>query len=158
MEEKRSAADAFESFRQVVEKLRSGEGCPWDRAQTMKSLKPCMVNEMTETLAGIDLYEQTGDAANLCEELGDVLLLVMLQAQIAQEKGLFDIADVIEGVRSKMVRRHPHVFPEEAQPGAPTDWQSIKREEKKSRMPAQEAAERKAFQEAAGWTIRHLQS
>ena len=71
-------AGDFEAFRGVVAELRGEHGCPWDKEQTFESLKPCMVNEMTEALAGIDLYGETGDSANLCEELGDVLLQVVL--------------------------------------------------------------------------------
>ena len=111
MTDPKEATAQFEAFRQVVAALRAEHGCPWDRAQTFDSLKPCMVNEMTEALAGIDLYEAHHDAENLCEELGDVLLQVMLLSQIAPEEGLFSIADVVRGVKEKMIRRHPHVFP-----------------------------------------------
>lgn len=62
--------EAFETFVDIIAKLRGENGCPWDKEQTFESLKPCMVNEMTEALAGIDLYTQTGNAENLCEELG----------------------------------------------------------------------------------------
>ena len=113
--QKKDAGADFESFRQIIETLRSENGCPWDRAQTLESLKPCMVNEMTEAIAGIDLYRKSGNAENLCEELGDVLLQVVLLSQIAKEEGLFDIDDVIRKISKKMVHRHPHVFgtPEE---------------------------------------------
>ena len=70
--------EAFETFVDIIAKLRGENGCPWDKEQTFESLKPCMVNEMTEALAGIDLYTQTGNAENLCEELGDVLMQVVL--------------------------------------------------------------------------------
>lgn len=104
-------AGNFESFRQIVAKLRSEDGCPWDREQTFESLKPCMINELTEVMGAIHIYEKEKDAANLCEELGDLLLQVVLLAQIAEEEGLFQIEDVIRGISKKMVRRHPHVFP-----------------------------------------------
>ena len=94
--------EAFETFVDIIAKLRGENGCPWDKEQTFESLKPCMVNEMTEALAGIDLYTQTGNAENLCEELGDVLMQVVLLSQIAREKGLFDITDVIKGISEKM--------------------------------------------------------
>ena len=81
----------FDKFREIVARLRGRDGCPWDRAQTMESLKPCMINEMTEAVAGIDLYKATGNPENLCEELGDVLLQVVLLSQIAEEEGLFTI-------------------------------------------------------------------
>lgn len=103
-------AGEFDAFRQIVSILRSENGCPWDREQTFESLKPCMINEMTEAIAAINLYKEETDAENLCEELGDVLLQVVLLAQIAQEEGLFQIEDVIRGISRKMIRRHPHVF------------------------------------------------
>ena len=113
-----------------------------------------MVNEMTEALAGIDLYTQAGNAENLCEELGDVLMQVVLLSQIAREKGLFDITDVIKGISEKMIRRHPHVF------GAPgtevPDWEAIKQQEKQQRSRELEQAEKAAFRAAAGQIICHL--
>lgn len=104
----------FNAFRQVVAALRAPDGCPWDKEQTFESLKPCMINEMTEALAAIDIYKETGSADNLCEELGDVLLQVVLLAQIAKEEGLFSVEDVVRGISRKMIRRHPHVFGENA--------------------------------------------
>lgn len=162
-EEKKKTTDegSFENFRQIVAALRAEDGCPWDRAQTFESLKPCMVNEMTEALAGIEIWKKTGDAGNLCEELGDVLLQVVLLSQIAQEEGLFCIEDVIRGISSKMIRRHPHVFEkktEDVQAGeVPGRWEEIKKKEKKDRTPQQEQMYREAFHDAAKWTIRHLQ-
>lgn len=105
-------AGEFEAFRQVVAALRSENGCPWDREQTFESLKPCMINEMTEAIAAINIYTEEKDPENLCEELGDVLLQVVLLSQIAQEEGLFQIEDVLRGISRKMIRRHPHVFPD----------------------------------------------
>ena len=109
---------------------------------------------MTEALAGIDLYTQTGNAENLCEKLGDVLMQVVLLSQIAREKGLFDITDVIKGISEKMIRRHPHVF------GAPgtevPDWEAIKQQEKQQRSRELEQAEKAAFRAAAGQIICHL--
>ena len=139
----------------IMQRLRDPEnGCPWDKEQTFESLKPCMVNEMTEALAGIDLYTQAGNAENLCEELGDVLMQVVLLSQIAREKGLFDITDVIKGISEKMIRRHPHVF------GAPgtevPDWEAIKQQEKQQRSRELEQAEKAAFRAAAGQIICHL--
>ncbi len=153
------AGEAFLRLTEVVARLRGEDGCPWDRAQTFQSLKPCMINEMTEALAGIDLYESTGSAANLCEELGDVLLQVVFLTRIAQEKGLFTPEDVANGVSDKMIRRHPHVFGADAAPEAeevPGQWEEIKKAEKKNRTPAQELQEKEAFQDAAAQVIRHL--
>lgn len=164
---------SFEAFAQIVEILRSEQGCPWDRAQTFESLKPCMVNEMTEALAGISLYRTSGDASNLCEELGDVLLQVVLLSQIAREQGLFSVEDVVRGISRKMLRRHPHVFgvqdgsaasafiaeekgkPERKQEplSSPQEipglWEAIKREEKKNRTLEQARLEKEAFLAAA---------
>lgn len=104
----------FETFRQIVAKLRAPDGCPWDRAQTHESLKPTCIEEAAEVVCGINILSRTGSADNLKEELGDLLLQVVIQAQIAEEEGLFSIEDVIEGIGQKMIRRHPHVFGEEA--------------------------------------------
>lgn len=153
----------FELFRSVVAALRAENGCPWDRAQTFESLKPCMINEATEAIAAADIYRETGNADNLCEELGDVLLQVVLQAQIAEEEGLFSIEDVIRTVSRKMIRRHPHVFcnadgeadlKKEEVPGL---WENIKKAEKKNRTPEMERREKEAFSCASRQIIRHLE-
>lgn len=108
----------FDDYRGIIRALRDPEkGCPWDKAQTHESLKPCMIHEMTEAVAAVNLLTDTGDADNLSEELGDVLLQVVLQSQIAEEEGLFSLDDVIQNAGEKMIRRHPHVFSSEAAPG-----------------------------------------
>ena len=94
----------------VMKKLRSPEGCPWDRAQTHESLKPPCIEEAAEVICGINILNATGDPTNLKEELGDLLLQVMFHAVIAEEEGLFSFDDVAKYVSDKMVRRHPHVF------------------------------------------------
>lgn len=99
---------SFDDFRRIIERLR--QECPWDKAQTLSSLKPSLFGELAETVAGIQLCEETKDAENLCEELGDLLMVLMLMSRIAEENGLFSIDDVIEGISKKMIRRHPHVF------------------------------------------------
>ena len=78
----------------VVERLRAENGCPWDRKQTHESLKPEIIEEAVETLCGINIYQETGSCENLKEELGDLLLQVVMQAQIASEEGLFTLEDV----------------------------------------------------------------
>ena len=88
----------------VVNTLRSENGCPWDRAQTSESMKKYIIEEAYETVQAIN----DNDKKELCEELGDLLFQVVFQAQIAKEKGLFDINDVIDGICSKMINRHPH--------------------------------------------------
>ena len=119
----------FDDLKEIVEVLRSDRGCPWDRMQTLESLKPYLVEESGEVLEAIDNH----DMENLCEELGDVLYQVMIQSQIAREQGLFTVEDVIDGLCEKMIRRHPHVFggavactPEES-----LDlWNEMKKQEK----------------------------
>ena len=96
----------FDDLVGIIAKLRSPEGCPWDREQTFESLKKCLSDETQEVFQAID----NNDMENLCEELGDVLLQVILNSQIAKEEGRFTIDDVIAGLCRKMVRRHPHVF------------------------------------------------
>lgn len=97
---------AFRDLCEVVAKLRSPEGCPWDRKQTLESIKPYTLEETYELLEAID----SGDDAHIVEELGDVLLQVMLDSQIGADEGRFGLPQVIEGLTEKLVRRHPHVF------------------------------------------------
>lgn len=87
-------------------RLRAPNGCPWDRGQTHDSLRTYLIEETYEVLETLD----SGDSAKLAEELGDLLLQIVFHAQLGSEAGRFDIADVIEHVHTKMVRRHPHVF------------------------------------------------
>ena len=97
---------SYEQLLDIIAKLRSPQGCPWDRAQTHESMIPCLRDECDEVVEAIN----NKDDDNLCEELGDVLLQVLLHAQIATEEGRFTMADVVNGIAEKMVRRHPHVF------------------------------------------------
>lgn len=130
----------FEDYLNVVRALRAPGGCPWDSKQTHESLRPYMVEEAYEVLDGIRILKQTGQADNLCEELGDVLLQVLLHSVIAEEEGYFQIEDVIDGGCRKMIRRHPHVFPEESGQKAleRPDWDEIKRREKGYDSPSDE--------------------
>ena len=96
----------FDELRGIVAKLRSEEGCPWDREQTFESLKKCLADETEEVFEAVD----NKDMENLCEELGDVLLQVVLNSEIASEQGSFTIDDVIDGICRKMFRRPPHVY------------------------------------------------
>ncbi len=122
----------LEDLMNIVSELRSEHGCPWDRAQTHGSMKVCMTNEAQEVVEGIELYEQTGEADSLCEELGDVLFQVVLHSQIAKEEGIFTIEDVIEEICKKMIRRHPHVFGENKDGPIPS-WEEIKRKEREQK-------------------------
>ena len=101
---------SYTHLKNIIARLRAADGCPWDRVQTHQSLRDCMIEEAYEAAEGIDIYEASGDAANLCEELGDVLLQVVMHVQIAEEEGRFTMGDVLKGISEKMIRRHPHVF------------------------------------------------
>ncbi len=100
------AGDAFEGLVEVMARLRAPGGCPWDRAQTLKSLKTYVIEEAYEVVQAID----EGDPEQLCEELGDLLLQVVFQARVTEDEGGFGVADVCEAVTRKLVRRHAHVF------------------------------------------------
>lgn len=126
----------YEDFLDIIKTLRDENGCPWDREQTHESLKPCMTEEAAELIAAIRIYEKTGNAENLLEELGDVLLQVVMHAQIADEEGLFTMEDVVNHVAAKMVRRHPHVFGDaEADSSVQVlkNWEEIKKQEKEGK-------------------------
>ena len=125
--------DQLQRLKEIVEKLRSESGCAWDRAQTHMSLKPECIEEAAEVICGINILDKTGNADNLKEELGDLLLQVMFHAVMAEEEGLFTFDDVASTVSEKMIRRHPHVFSgvvfasdEERK----ASWEKIKKEEK----------------------------
>ena len=126
---------SFEQLVELVAKLRAEDGCPWDRAQDHRSLRPYVLEEAYETIAAID----AGDNEALADELGDLLLQVLLHSQIASERGEFSIDDVSKGLAEKLTRRHPHVFGD-----APSDlpslrkrWEEIKSREKQKvvRLP-----------------------
>ena len=122
--------DAFTKLCDIVARLRAPGGCPWDREQTHESLLPALIEEAYE-VAGAG---RTDDSANFREELGDLLLLIVMHAEIAREAGRFNIDNVLSDVTEKLVRRHPHVFgkSEARDSGAVLkQWEAIKREEKK---------------------------
>ena len=119
----------FFKLRQIIARLRSPEGCPWDREQTHESLKRYLIEEVYELLEAID----NDDIDHITEELGDVLLQVLLHAQIGEDSGYFTIQDVLHHVSEKMVRRHPHVFSDvtaKTTDDVMKNWQMIKQEEK----------------------------
>ena len=123
----------FEEFQEIIAKLRSPKGCPWDREQTHESLKPACIEEAAEVICGINILKETGTPDNLKEELGDLLLQVVMHAQIAEEEGFFTLDDVIQTVSDKMIRRHPHVFGTANVSGSGdviTAWEDIKKQEK----------------------------
>lgn len=126
----------YEDFVEIIRKLRSDNGCPWDREQTHMSLRPCMMEEAAEVAAAIRIYDRTGSYENLREELGDVLLQVVMHACIAEEEGLFTLEDVVSEVAEKMVRRHPHVFGNisaETSSQVVQNWEEIKKQEKEGK-------------------------
>ena len=119
----------FTGLRRIVATLRGPEGCPWDRVQTHRSLRAYLIEEAHETLAALD----EGDTERLCEELGDLLLEVLLHVQIAEENGDFRLSDVVYSIARKLVRRHPHVFADAVAetPEAVVDqWDELKRQER----------------------------
>lgn len=119
----------FSKLREIIAVLRGPNGCPWDKEQTHESLKKYLIEETYEVIEAID----SGDIDHLVEELGDVLLQVMLHAQIGEDDGYFAIEDVIEVLSEKMIRRHPHVFGNrvvEDSEEVLRNWQEIKKQEK----------------------------
>jgi len=128
----RAAAAALSNAVLIMSRLRSDDGCPWDREQTHESLKVHLLEEAYEVIDAIDAGK-TG--ADLEEELGDLLLQVLFHARLADQDDRFDIASVADGLVAKLVRRHPHVFGETAVDGSGevvANWERIKREEKAS--------------------------
>jgi MazG family protein len=123
---------AGEKFRELVSlmaRLRAPGGCPWDRKQTFDSIKPYTLEETYEVLDAID----SGDWAGLTEELGDLMLQPVFLAAIAEEQGLFSIADSLQAINEKLVRRHPHIFGSataETPEDVKTRWDQIKAQEK----------------------------
>lgn len=119
----------------VIAKLRAPDGCQWDREQTHSSLRPNMIEEAYEAVDAID----DNDMLHLKEELGDVLLQVVLHAQIASEEGAFTIEDVAKGIKDKLIHRHPHVFGDtkvNSTKDILDNWDKLKAEEKKHRKSA----------------------
>jgi tetrapyrrole methylase family protein/MazG family protein len=128
-EPKQSAAQGFARLVEIMQRLRAPGGCPWDREQTLDTIKPYLLEETYEVLDAIDSRDWDG----LAEELGDLLLQPVFFAQMASEEGRFDIADSLHAINTKLVRRHPHVFAD-GDAKTPDDvkrkWDEIKTEEK----------------------------
>ena len=128
--------NSFDKLKQVIAGLRAEDGCPWDREQTHRLLKPYCIEEAAEVICGINVLAETGNAENLKEELGDLLLQIVLHAQIAEEEGLFTLDDVVTGITEKMIRRHPHVFGNVQVSGSEEvliNWEQIKAQEKEGK-------------------------
>ena len=127
---------SFEDFVKIIRRLRAKDGCPWDREQTHDSLRPCMMEEAAEFVSSIRIYHESGSAENMREELGDILLQVVMHSVIAQEEGLFTMDDVIEEVSEKMIRRHPHIFGTvqvDSSAEVLQNWDEIKKKEKEGK-------------------------
>ncbi|HEY5639128.1 MAG TPA: MazG family protein, partial [Dehalococcoidia bacterium] len=119
----------FAGLRKIVATLRGPDGCPWDRAQSHRSLRHYLTEEASEALDAID----SDDPDGLREELGDLLLQILLHTQIAEESREFRMGDVIEAIAEKLVRRHPHVFAgavAETPDAVVEQWEDLKREER----------------------------
>lgn len=122
----------FSRFREVIRILRGPNGCPWDQEQTHESLRRYLIEEVYEVIDAIDEEDDEG----IVEELGDVLLQVMMHCQIGEDDGYFTVDDVIRGVTEKMIHRHPHVFGDvkvASTEDVNSNWEKLKREEKQER-------------------------
>ena len=127
-----AAGASFEAFQEIVAHLRAPDGCPWDREQTHASLRMHLLEESYEALGAID----SGDADAMREEFGDLLLQIMLNAQIANEAGDFNVNAVVKGIYDKIIRRHPHVFGEvqvDGVDGVLQNWEKLKEKERKNK-------------------------
>jgi len=121
--------EAFEQLARIMERLRAPGGCPWDREQTHASIKPYLIEEAYEVVEAID----ANDMDELRGELGDLLLQIVFHAEMAREAGAFSIADVVQGITEKMIRRHPHVFADAQVKDAAEvlhNWSQIKAKER----------------------------
>ena len=119
----------FETLVKIIAQLRAPDGCPWDREQTHASLREFLLQESYEVLAALD----EGNSEKLRQELGDLLLQIILHTQIAAEAGEFKLGDVMKGINTKLIRRHPHVFGSETVKDAAEvahNWEAIKQEER----------------------------
>jgi MazG family protein len=126
------AQAAIERLLSIMERLRGPQGCPWDREQTLRSLRPYVLEETYEVLEAID----AGDAREHCAELGDLLLQIVFQAQLRREEGAFEFADVANAISDKLVSRHPHVFGDADAKDAEAvlrQWAALKREENRKK-------------------------
>src|SRR5512139_2906222 len=123
---------SFESFAEIEAHLRAPDGCPWDKEQTHESLRKHLLEESYEAITAID----SGDFADMREEFGDLLLQIILQSQIANEEGQFNVNQVVHGIHSKIVRRHPHVFGDvklDGVDGVLANWEKLKEKEREDK-------------------------
>ncbi len=119
----------FYTLVDIIAKLRAPDGCPWDREQTHSSLRENLLEECYEVLAALD----EGDSGKLCDELGDLMMQIVLHAQIAAEAGEFELGDVVSGINTKLIHRHPHIFGSQEVKDAEEvehNWQVLKQAER----------------------------
>ncbi len=119
----------FNTLVDIIARLRAPDGCPWDRKQSHTSLREFLLEECYEVLAALD----EGDSGKLCAELGDLMLQIVLHAQIASEAGEFDIGDVVSSINAKLIHRHPHIFGSAKVKDANEvahNWEALKQEER----------------------------
>ena len=124
----------FDDLCDLVTVLRSENGCPWDREQTNKSIRNCIIDETYEFIEGLD----NEDNELMCEELGDVLFQIVFHSDIKRDNGAFNVNDVIDGICKKMIIRHPHVFGDVNVKNSDevlVNWENIKNDEKKRKTP-----------------------
>ncbi|RPH75467.1 nucleoside triphosphate pyrophosphohydrolase [bacterium] len=136
---------AFVDLCDIMARLRGPDGCAWDQKQTLSSLKRYLIEECYETIDAMEAYEQDPSSSNMREhidELGDLLLQIVFQSEIQREKGLFDVADVCVAIKEKLLRRHPHIFGDEAKTDAPGNphWEHIKQQEREQKGIHRESA------------------
>ena len=123
--------ELFVKMMDIIAKLRGPEGCLWDRKQTFESLAPNIIEEAKEVSDAVEAK----DMDNLCEELGDLLMVILMKIEIAKEKDLFTCSDVLDGAIKKFTRRHPHVFGDvkvNTSEEALAVWKKVKEEEKET--------------------------
>jgi len=134
------ANSSFSALQAVIAHLRAPAGCPWDRKQTLMSMRHDLLGECAEVLEAIDRDSTRDNGAHIAEELGDVMMAAVLMVQIATDTGRFHMADVMQGVVTKLIRRHPHVFGDVVVDGVATvltQWDAIKAQEKAAKGQTQ---------------------
>lgn len=127
---------AVERLVEVMRRLRAPDGCPWDKEQDLRSLRPYLIEESYEVLEEMDRVADGGPWTPLAEELGDLLFQIVFHSQLASEKGHFDLSVVANAIAEKLERRHPHVFGEQVKLGAPQvleNWAKLKADERKKK-------------------------
>ncbi|MCD6581650.1 MAG: nucleoside triphosphate pyrophosphohydrolase [Desulfuromusa sp.] len=137
MTEKKIATEILKLI-EIMATLRSPDGCPWDQEQTPETLKPYILEEAYELIEAID----NGDIAEICDELGDLLLQVIFIAQIFSEQKMFGMAKVTHSISSKLIRRHPHVFADANVDGHAKRWEEIKQKERSAQGKGNKLADR----------------